>query len=131
MGKDANRRRSKKITVRLTEGEYETLYQNYRQSGYPTLQSFVLESTGSAQYTQGDNQILRQINKTLDDYHVQLRGVGTNVNQLAYHANRTGDMPSRMTLLNILSEVRKMQKVVNALWESIRSQMKAQNLRQH
>lgn len=50
----------------------------------------------------------------------QLRGISTNINQLAKAANTTGDIPSIEMLNEIKSEIKQMTEEAGSLWDRLR-----------
>ena len=114
------RKRNKAITFRMSDEEYSVLEKKVEESGQ-TLQSYLISSSLGAVITSKEEvDFIKEKNKIYEDMDKQLRGMGTNLNQLAHVANGYGEIPSIDILFDILSEVRKIRKEVNEEWQSTR-----------
>ena len=121
-----NRTRAHAVTVRMTETEYEELRNKVEESGL-TQQSFVLASIrGSVIRPSDELATLKEISRTFSDYERQLRGLATNVNQLAHIANGQGMLPTEGQLENLSAKIASYRKESEAVWRLIRSSLKQQ-----
>ena len=68
---------------------------------------------------------LKKINETLSNLDRQLRGMATNVNQIARIANGTGMLPSEKALAQINQKINEIRKELGDIWQSIRSSIRA------
>ena len=81
------RKRKNVITIRMNDAEYNILKDKVRESGL-TQQSFIIRSINGASIPSADElTIQKEISRTLSDLVRQLRGLSTNVNQIAHVAN--------------------------------------------
>ena len=65
-------------------------------------------------------------NKILADIDRQLRGMGTNLNQMAHVANGQGKIPSADKLAQIANEVGKIKSEVDEQWQFLRQSIMCQ-----
>ncbi len=121
-----NRTRNKLVSVRFSPTEYERLMDNVRLSGQ-TLQSYVINATLGAEIMGADSMkdVILQ-NRLLDDIDKQLRGMGTNVNQMAHVANATGELPGQETFDRLYHEISTIREEVSPIWQSIRKSITQQ-----
>lgn len=114
------RKRNKAITIRLTPEEYALLKEKAALSGR-TQQMFMIEAGLNGKITSEEViEELKYKNRLLADIDRQLRGMGTNLNQMAHVANGQGRIPTADTLLQIADDVRQIKQEVNAEWLSTR-----------
>lgn len=78
------RRRNKNVSVRMTEDEYAVLTMRVAESGQ-TLQSFIINAVLEAKVS-GREEVkkLQKLNGQFADISRQLRGMATNINQMAH-----------------------------------------------
>lgn len=122
------RKRNNVLSVRLSDDERKLLQQKVEACGQ-TIQSYIINSslTGRVSTAEEINE-LRSISETLKDIDKQLRGMGINLNQMAYIANSIGKIPALYELNTISSEVQLIKKEVIQLWQLIRQSISQQNL---
>lgn len=117
----ANRKRNKAITIRMTESEYSDLQARVAESGL-SQQAFIINAARGATITSSDEiSVLKEISITFAEYVKQIRGIGTNLNQMAHVANGQGYLPSENILLDLSDQVGNMRKDGEYIWQSIRS----------
>ena len=117
----ANRKRNKAITIRMTESEYSDLQARVAESGL-SQQAFIINAVRGATITSSDEiAVLKEISITFAEYVKQIRGIGTNLNQMAHVANGQGYLPSENILLDLSDQVGNMRKDGEYVWQSIRS----------
>ncbi len=117
----ANRKRNKAITIRMTESEYSDLQAKVAESGL-SQQAFIINAARGATITSSDEiAVLKDISMTFAEYVKQIRGIGTNLNQMAHVANGQGYLPSENILLDLSDQVGNMRKDGEYIWQSIRS----------
>ncbi|MFI3214013.1 MAG: plasmid mobilization relaxosome protein MobC [Eubacteriales bacterium] len=122
------RQRNKVITVRMNAEEHAFLQQNLKQTGQ-TQQSFMINAMkGVTIATVEDTRALKEVNRTLGELVKQVRGVATNINQMAYIANRTGNLPSSMEMQVIGTEIGEIKKECDWHWQLIRQLISQQRV---
>ena len=120
------RKRNHAITVRLSDEEYDKLQNNVAESGH-TQQSYIINSVLANRISSSEEiDTIKGMAKSLADIDIQLRGIGTNLNQMAHVANGKGIVPTEEVLEGISSVVVKMRKEANDVWQSIRSLIQGQ-----
>ena len=119
--KKVKRRRNKAVTVRMNETEYADFQNKVEESGL-SQQTYIISAVRGATITPSDEiAVLKEISKTFADFEKQVRGLGTNVNQMAHVANGQGHLPSEETLTRLSSQIGKLRKESEEIWQSIRS----------
>ena len=122
------RKRNHAIYIRMTTDEYIKLQSKVKQSGL-SLQAFMINAALEGRVATLDElNALRDHCKWLEDIDKQLRGIGTNVNQLAHVANGQGIIPSGTELKNLAGTVEDIGKESEKVWRSIRSSISRQRL---
>ena len=127
----ANRTRNRAITVRMSDTEYDSLRNKVSESGL-SQQSYIINAALDSSVTSSDTiDVLKSISRTFAGVEQQLRGLGTNVNQMAHIANGTGMIPSARELEHISNQVTEYRKECNQIWQSIRSSIPKQRHTEH
>ena len=122
------RKRNHVIFCRLNDAEYAELQNKLSESGL-TLQSYIINSALTAKVSSSKEvAVLKNRNDILSDYDKQLRGMATNINQLAHIANGYGELPTSRELMDILKEIRSLRKEVNEEWRSTRQSITRQKV---
>lgn len=70
---------------------------------------------------------LQKLNKEFADTMRQLRGLATNVNQMAHIANGTGELPAVSALEKMGKAIEKFRKEEEHRWQSIRQLISQQS----
>lgn len=118
--KKARRRRNRSVTVRMNETEYAEFLDKVKESDL-SQQEYMIRAISGATITPSDEIItLKEIGKTFAELVRQLRGLGTNVNQMAHAANATGWLPTENDLKEIADEIGMYRKESENLWQLIR-----------
>ncbi len=126
--KKIKRRRNKAVTIRMTNDEFEALQNRVEDSGL-TQQSFILSAIKGATITPSDEiAVQKEISKTFAELVKQLRGLATNVNQMAHVANGQGMLPTTEELIKTSAQINKYRKESEEVWLSIRSSINQQSL---
>ncbi len=121
------RKRNKAVTIRMSDREYETLQNKVDESGL-SQQAYIISSIQGSTITSSDEiAIQKDISKTFADLVKQLRGLATNVNQMAHIANGQGIIPTTTQLIKTSDEISQYRKECEELWLLIRSSINQQN----
>ena len=121
-----NRTRNRAVTVRMSDSEYYSLRDKVRESGL-SQQSYIISAVLDSSVTTSDTiDVLKNISRTFAGVEQQLRGLGTNVNQMAHIANGIGMIPSARELEHISDQVTEYRKECDQVWQSIRSSIPKQ-----
>ena len=119
--KKAKRRRNKAVTVRMNETEYADFQNKVEESGL-SQQAYIIIAVRGATITPSDEiAALKEISRIFAEFVKQLRGMGTNLNQMAHVANGQGYLPSENILAELSDQVGSMRKEGEDVWQSIRS----------
>ena len=126
---DANRHRPHVVRVRMSDSEYENFLHDVTESRQ-TVQSYVLNAiqTGVIPDAELINKV-SEMSQVMADQYKQLRGIATNINQMAHNSNMekmTGDWQAEERLQDMQIQVNEMRKGCMDLWQSLRRLM-AQN----
>lgn len=115
------RKRNRAITIRMTDAEYSALQQRIKASGR-TQQAYIINSALNARITSAEEiAVLKEISISFADLVRQLRGLATNVNQMARIANGTGALPAARELSRLSNQISKYRERSEQIWQSIRS----------
>ena len=120
------RMRNNAVTIRMTDYERGYLDNMVEESGL-SLQTFIIRAIQGAVIRPSDEiTILKEISKTFADHERQLRGMATNINQLAHIANAQGDLPTEQQLAKIFQLINDYRKESEEIWLLIRSSINQQ-----
>ncbi len=124
MGK-INRKRDRVVTLRMTDSEYDEFNNKVSNSGL-SRQDFFIRMIKEIRINSAESLgELKRVNDTLSNLDRQLRGMATNVNQMARIANGTGMLPSDKTLHEINTQICEIRKELGEIWQSIRLSIRA------
>ena len=127
VNKKVKRKRNKAVTIRMSEDEYKTLQDKVDESGL-SQQAYIISSIKGATITSSDEiAVQKDISKSFADLVKQLRGLATNVNQMAHVANDQGILPTTNELIKTSDEISQYRKECEELWLLIRSSINQQN----
>ena len=122
------RKRNHAITIRMSDEEYTFLQGRLSQTGQ-TQQSYILNAIRGATIVSVEEvKELQTMNKGFADMMRQLRGLATNVNQMAHVANGIGELPVVTALEKFGKSIEKFRKEEEKRWQSIRQLISQQNL---
>ena len=114
------RKRNRIISIRVSDQEYETIQKKLNETGL-TQQAFILKAVeGATISTAEDKQQLKEINLKLADLLKQIKGIGVNINQMAYRANAYRELPTVQKLSEYQNENEKLRREAENIWQSIR-----------
>ena len=120
------RKRNKAVTIRMTDEEYDLLCSKLEQTGV-SQQAFVIGAIkGAAIIPSDQTAVLKEISSTFASLEQQLRGMATNINQMARIANSRNYAPGIRVLEKISWEINRYRKDSEEIWQSIRSSIAQQ-----
>ena len=115
------RRRNKAITIRLTEEEYALLCSKHKQTGV-SQQAYIISAIKDVSVIPSDQlAVMKEISATFASLEQQLRGIATNINQMARIANSRNYAPGIRVVEKISREIAGYRKDSEEIWQSIRS----------
>ena len=122
------RKRNKAVTVRMNASEYNDFQNKVHESGL-TQQAYIINAVRGATITPSDEiAVFKDISKTFANFEKQVRGLGTNINQMAHVANGQGVLPTENSLSVLSEQVSIMRKESEEIWQSIRSSINQQKV---
>jgi hypothetical protein len=105
----------------MKDDEYKKFQERVKESGL-TQQAFIINAVLQKSITSADEiKVIKDISSTFADFERQVRGIGTNVNQLAHIANGQGMISSENELKKTMATVENIRKESEPVWRSIRS----------
>ena len=114
------RKRNRTISIRVSDQEYDIIQKKLSETGL-TQQAFILKAVeGATISTAEDKQQLKEINLKLADLLKQIKGIGVNINQMAYRANAYRELPTVQKLSEYQNENEKLRREAENIWQSIR-----------
>ena len=114
------RKRNHTVCIRMSDEEYEMLQQKVSQSGQ-TIQAFMTNAIDNVTIASAEMVAeMDAINKQFEETNKQLRGLGTNVNQMAHIANGQGFVPSAEELVRVGVEVDMFRRECESEWRLLR-----------
>lgn len=120
------RKRNKAVTVRMNDTEYADFQNKVEESGL-SQQAYIISAVRGATITPSDEiAVLKEISQTFADFEKQVRGLGTNVNQMAHIANGQGYLPGEEALTRLSDQIGTLRKESEEVWQSIRSSINQQ-----
>ena len=115
------RRRNKAVTVRMNDEEYAELQVKVDESGL-TQQAYIISAIKDVSVIPSDQlAVMKEISATFASLEQQLRGMATNINQMARIANSRNYAPGIRVLEKISREIAGYRKDSEEIWQSIRS----------
>ena len=112
----------------MNDEEYNLFQAKVKESGL-TQQAYVISAIMGATVTSSDEiTVLKELSKTFADVDRQLRGLATNVNQMAHVANGQRLIPAERVLEKISVEFKDYRKESEDIWQSIRSLISGQKV---
>lgn len=114
------RRRNHTIAFRMNDEEYERYQRKLKESGQ-TSQSFLLRAVeGAVILPVAEVKVLYRICNIFTEHTRQIRGMATNINQMAHVANATGMVAAEDILKELAVSVKSQWKEGEEIWQSIR-----------
>lgn len=128
---DQKRHRPHMIRVRMSDEEYAWFNKKLAESGQ-TMQSYVLSAIQTGVIPDSDLiHSVSDLSRIMEMQYKQLRGMATNLNQMAYNSNLeklTGDYQAETRLQDMQRQVEDMRKECMGVWQSLRRLMAANRL---
>ncbi|WP_278289361.1 plasmid mobilization relaxosome protein MobC [Butyrivibrio sp. INlla16] len=116
----AKRRRNKAITIRMNDFEYDGLQEKIKESGL-TQQSFIISAIRDSNIASAKElEVIKDISRNFADQDRQLRGIATNINQMAHVANGQGLLPTVEKMDEIADMILEFRKEDDNRWRLIR-----------
>lgn len=116
----AKRRRNKAITIRMNDAEYDVFQNKVKESGL-TQQSYIISAIRDSNITSAKElDVIKDISRNFADQDRQLRGIATNINQMAHVANGQGLLPTVEKLGEISDNILEFRKEDDNRWQLIR-----------
>lgn len=105
----------------MNDSEYDDFQSKAVKSGL-TQQAYIINAVRNAAIVPSEGLItLKDLSRTFADLERQLRGLATNVNQMAHTANSLGIIPAENELQRIYLQLGCYRKESEEVWQSIRS----------
>ena len=131
---DVKRRRNHVIRVRMSDEEYED-FQNKLTASGQTMQSYVLNAVQTGVIPDSELLIkVSELSQIMAEEYKQLRGIGANINQMAYNSNLeklTGDWQAETRLQEMQEQICEMKERCMESWQSLRQLMAENRLTGH
>ena len=118
---NAKRKRNRAVTVRMSDREYDRLQKKVSESGL-SQQSYIIGAVCNAKITSSDEvAVLKDVSRLFADHERQVRGMATNINQMAKVANSQGSVAGEEELKRLSGQIRDLRRESEDIWQSIRS----------
>ncbi|MBQ6406753.1 MAG: plasmid mobilization relaxosome protein MobC [Butyrivibrio sp.] len=117
----AKRKRNKAVTVRMKDSEYTELMGKVNESGLSQQDYIIRAIHGGTIKSAEEIAELKETNKIFANFVKQIRGMGTNLNQMAHVANGQGMLPTENKLDDVLEQIGDFRKEGENIWLLIRS----------
>lgn len=120
------RKRNHAVTIRMNDAEYGLLQKKVAESGQ-TQQAVLIAAIQETKLVPAEGiEELKIMNRHLAELVRQIRGMATNLNQLAHQANVAGRIPELHELEQMHMEMKNQRKESEGLWQSIRQSISQQ-----
>ena len=114
------RKRNNTVTVRVSDEELRIINERISLSGL-TKQSYLINALMGARISTKEKVALwKDVNAKIADIQVKLRGIGTNINQMAHRANAENVLPLEQRLIEIGVTIENIRRECEAPWQSLR-----------
>lgn len=121
------RKRKHQVKIWMNDEEYNLLEQKVNETGL-NRQKVILNSIAGHRTTSAEEvQALKESNTIFADAVRQMRGIGTNVNQIAKYANTVGVIQDGVDLHWVSDEIRSSIKECEKGWQLIRQSIVRQS----
>ncbi|MBQ9302869.1 plasmid mobilization relaxosome protein MobC [Butyrivibrio sp.] len=114
------RKRNKTVTIRMNDAEYDVFQNKVKESGL-THQSYVISAISGSSITSAEElAAIKELSKEFAEHNRLLRGMATNVNQMAHVANGKGLLATVEKLEEISDGITDIRKEDDNRWRLIR-----------
>lgn len=114
------RKRNKTVTIRMNDAEYDVFQNKVKESGL-THQSYVISAISGSSITSAEElAAIKELSKEFAEHNRLLRGMVTNVNQMAHVANGKGLLATVEKLEEISDCITDIRKEDDNRWRLIR-----------
>ena len=114
------RKRNYTVTIRMNKAEYDLLQNKVKESGQ-TQQAVVIHAIAGVKIASAEEvEELKKLNLMLAEMLSQLRGVATNINQIARKLHTDGEIPNDSMLYFLNKNILKYRKESERIWQLIR-----------
>ena len=114
------RKRTHQIKIWMNDEEYALLLDKMQRSGQ-TRQNVMISALKEATITTKEEiSELKRSNSLMADLLKQLRGMATNINQVAHMANATGQIASINELSKMTNQISNFRREGEVIWQLIR-----------
>ena len=114
------RKRTHQIKIWMNDEEYALLLDKMQRSGQ-TRQNVMISALKEATITTEEEITeLKRSNSLMADLLKQLRGMATNINQVAHMANATGQIASINELSKMTNQISNFRREGEVIWQLIR-----------
>lgn len=114
------RKRPIELKFRLSQGECELLHSRLKEANM-SRNAFLVRLISGATIYPKDQLVL--LNLEFQIMNRLLRGISTNINQIAKVANSTHAAPSAKLLVDMSQDIRVAQNNLNSLWSEVRKHL--------
>lgn len=114
------RKRTHQIKVWMNDEEYQLLQEKMEKSGQTRQMVIINALIGATITTQEELNELKKSNTLLAELIKQIRGVATNINQIAHMANATSQIAGINELASMDRQICEFRKEGDAIWQLIR-----------
>lgn len=115
------RKRNRDWKIRFTEDEYNRLEEVINKYGMTKQEYGEKALLRRIMLSQEQYALLQELLPEVQELTLQLRRIGTNINQMARIANATGNLPTQNELQLIQTELQNYGEEANNLWRFLRS----------
>lgn len=114
------RKRNNTVTVRVSDEKLKVINERISLSGM-TKQSYLINSLmGAKTVSKEEVALWKDVNARIADIQLKLRGIGTNINQMARRANAENVLPLEQRLIEIGVTIENIRRECEAPWQSLR-----------
>lgn len=114
------RKKTHQIKIWMNDEEYDLLLDKMQRSGQ-TRQNVMISALKEATITTEEEiSELKRSNSLMVDLLKQLRGMATNINQMAHMANATGQIASINELAKMNNQISNFRREGEVIWQLIR-----------
>lgn len=115
--------KKKTVQFRLNEADRALLNQKIMDSGL-SQQSFIHNAIKGTQIIPRDQ--LDELNQQIASFYRAIRGIATNINQMAHVANATANIPAENQLQDMQTELLAICGEVSEVWSEVKTVCKTE-----